>query len=78
MGKPASTVDANNGLMSSADLNKAIKDNYAYNGWNAGIMFWQFTSDINGTFTNEVAAGVLGTNPSYTISKPSTTTTPTT
>jgi hypothetical protein len=80
LGKPASTVDANNGLMSSADLNKAIKDNYAYNRWNAGIMFWQFTSDINGTFTKEVAAGVLSPNPSFTassaISKPSTPTTP--
>jgi hypothetical protein len=52
LGKPATTIDASNGWMSAADLNKAIKDNYAVSGWKAGIMLWQFTSDINGTFTN--------------------------
>ena len=59
LGKPATTADGNNGWMSAADLNKAIKDNYAYNGWKTGIMFWQFTSDINGTFCNDVAQGVI-------------------
>jgi len=62
--------------MSAADLNQAIKDNYAYNGWNAGIMFWQFTSDIDGTFTNQVADGILTSKPSSPINKPVTPTQP--
>ena len=70
LGKPATTADASNGWMSAADLNQAIKDNYAYNGWNAGIMFWQFTSDIDGSFTNQVADGVLTSKSSLPISKP--------
>lgn len=59
LGKPAQTSDGNNGWMSAADLNKAIVDNYAYNGWNAGIMFWQFIHDLDGSFCNAVGAGVI-------------------
>lgn len=58
LGKPAGTADANNGWMSAADLNSAIKQ-YG-NGWTGGIMFWQFTSDLDGSFCNGVTAGVLG------------------
>jgi chitinase len=59
LGKPATPADGNNGWMSAAALNKAITDNYAYNGWKTGIMFWQFTSDINGTFCNDVGQGII-------------------
>jgi chitinase len=59
LGKPATTADGNNGWMSAADLNAAIKAAYAYNGWNTGIMFWQFTSDLDGSMCNNSTAGVF-------------------
>lgn len=59
IGKPASTIDANNGWMSAADLNAAIAKNYAYNGWKTGLMFWQFTSDITGSFMNAAGKGYI-------------------
>jgi hypothetical protein len=48
IGKPATGGDANNGWMSGADINSAIAANYPYNGWKTGIMFWQYSSDLNG------------------------------
>jgi hypothetical protein len=67
LGKPATTADGNNGWMSAAELNKAITDNYAYNGWKTGIMFWQFTSDIDGSFCSAVAQGVLTETPKVVV-----------
>ena len=78
LGKPATTADGSNGWMSAADLNKAITDNYAYNGWNGGVMFWQFTSDIDGTFASKVAAGVLTSTTTNKPNKPVTPTQPVT
>jgi chitinase len=59
LGKPPTTADANNGWMSADVLNKAILDNYAYNGWKTGIMFWQLTSDADGSFCNAVGKGLI-------------------
>jgi chitinase len=59
LGKPAMTADANNGWMPAGVLNSAIIANYPYNGWKAGIMFWQFTHDLDGSFCNDVSAGIL-------------------
>ena len=78
LGKPATTADGSNGWMSAADLNQAITDNYAYNGWNGGVMFWQFTSDIDGTFASKVAAGVLTSTTTNKPNKPVTPTQPVT
>lgn len=58
LGKPVTTKNAHSGWMSATDLNNAIKANYAYNGWNTGVMFWQFKSDLDGSFCNAVLAGV--------------------
>ncbi len=62
LGKPVTTKNARSGWMSSTDLNNAIKANFPYNGWNTGVMFWQFKSDMNGSFCNAVWAGVQGQN----------------
>lgn len=59
LGKPPTTADASNGWMSAADLNKAIADNYPYNGWKTGIMFWQLTSDSDGAYCNNVGKGFI-------------------
>lgn len=58
LGKPVTTKNAHSGWMSSTDLNNAIKANLPYNGWNTGVMFWQFKSDLNGAFCNAVLAGI--------------------
>jgi chitinase len=59
LGKPATAADGNNGWMAADVLNQAIVDNYAYNGWNTGIMFWQFTHDLDGSYCNAVGKGVI-------------------
>lgn len=50
VGKPASTADANAAsFMSASSIGDALVANFKYNGWKAGIMFWQYSSDPNGT-----------------------------
>lgn len=48
LGKPATGGDGNNGWMSAADINSAIAANYPFSGWKTGVMFWQYSSDLNG------------------------------
>ena len=59
MGKPATTIDAGGGYMAAPDIGKAAADNYLFNGWRAGIMFWQYSSDPNGTLINQAITPLL-------------------
>lgn len=59
IGKPASTGDASNSYMLPSDINAAIAANYPYNGWKTGIMFWQYSSDLNGSICSQAAAFLL-------------------
>lgn len=50
IGKAATLNDADTvSFMTAQQINKAIIDNYPFNKWRAGLMFWQFFSDPNGT-----------------------------
>lgn len=59
IGKPATTIDATNGWMPADALNAAITQNYAFNGWNTGLMFWQYSSDLTGSFMNAAGKGII-------------------
>jgi chitinase len=59
LGKPAVSKDAHNGLIDAATLNQAIIDNYAYNGWNTGLMYWQYIHDLDGAICAQAGAGVI-------------------
>ena len=59
LGKPAIKQDAHSGLMDPATLNKAIRDNYVYNGWNAGLMYWQYIDDLDGSICAKAGAGII-------------------
>lgn len=59
IGKPASTGDASNSYMLPSDINAAIAANYPYNGWKTGIMFWQYSSDLDGSICRTAAAFLL-------------------
>lgn len=59
IGKPASTGDASNSYMLPSDINAAIAANYPYNGWKTGIMFWQYSSDLDGSICKTAAAFLL-------------------
>lgn len=49
VGKPATTADGGAGYMSGSSIGDALVANYRFNGWMAGVMFWQYSSDPNGT-----------------------------
>lgn len=59
LGKPAVSKDAHSGLMDPATLNNAIVDNFAYNGWNTGLMYWQYIHDLDGAICNQAGQGVI-------------------
>jgi hypothetical protein len=59
VGKPVTTSDANNAWMSAASLSDALVANYHYNGWRAGVMFWQFSSDVKGSFCSGAISALL-------------------
>lgn len=59
LGKPAISKDAHSGLVDAATLNQAIRDNYAYNGWNTGLMYWQYIHDLDGAICAKAGAGVI-------------------
>jgi hypothetical protein len=43
--------------MSAQSLSDAFVANYKYNGWYAGVMFWQYSSDRNGSIcSNSITA----------------------
>lgn len=59
VGKPATTSDAGGGFMNISDIGKAAADNYKFNGWKAGIMFWQYSSDANGTLISQAITPLM-------------------
>ena len=59
VGKPATTADAGGGYMNIGDIGKAASDNYRFNGWKAGIMFWQYSSDANGTLMSQAITPLM-------------------
>jgi hypothetical protein len=59
IGKPASPGDASNSYMVPSEINNAISSNYPYNGWKTGIMFWQYSSDLNGAICSTAAAFLM-------------------
>jgi hypothetical protein len=55
------TSDATNtGYMSASSLSAAFVANYKFNGWRAGFMIWQYSSDINGTICSNVMSALMG------------------
>ena len=55
LGKPGSTNDVyNTGYVRPRDLVEFLVRGNRELGWNAGVMFWQFHSDQNGTIINEL------------------------
>lgn len=49
IGKPVTAGDAaNTGVVDHADLGKWISDAYAKDHWYAGVMYWQYASDVGG------------------------------
>lgn len=59
LGKPATHFNAKSGIIDPAVLNQAIIDNYAYNQWSTGIMFWQYSYDLDGAICDQVGKGVI-------------------
>lgn len=59
IGKPASPGDASNSYMLPSDINNAIQINYPFNGWKTGVMFWQYSSDMDGSICRAAAAFLL-------------------
>lgn len=49
VGKPATTAGGGAGFMSASSIGDALVANYKFNGWMAGVMFWQYSLDPNGT-----------------------------
>jgi len=45
--------------MNIVDIGKAAANNYIFNGWKAGIMFWQYSSDANGTLISQAITPLL-------------------
>lgn len=49
IGKPVTQGDAaNTGLVDHNDLGKWISQAYSQNHWFAGVMYWQYSSDLTG------------------------------
>jgi chitinase len=61
LGKPAIKQDAHSGYMDAATLNAAIVANFPYNGWNTGLMYWQYVDDLDGAICNAAGKGVITT-----------------
>ena len=53
LGKPGSRYDVHNtGYVKAIDLYQYIVRGSRELGWNTGVMFWQYSSDWNGTISN--------------------------
>lgn len=49
IGKPVTQADAaNTGLVDHNELGRWISQAYTQNHWFAGVMYWQYVSDVNG------------------------------
>jgi hypothetical protein len=50
IGKPATQSDAmNTGIVDHVQFGQWIAQAYSQKKWYAGVMYWQYYSDINGT-----------------------------
>lgn len=60
VGKPATTADvySPSSYMSATDLNASLVAAYSYNQFKTGLMFWQFSSDPNGTIVAKAMSGL--------------------
>lgn len=59
VGKPVNQNDATNtGWMNHSTLAEAVKRAYEEGKWSGGVMFWQYSSDMNGTAIYTVAGSV--------------------
>ena len=62
VGKPATPADASNtGYMNQTALGHAVTRAVQESTWRAGVMFWQFYSDSNGTILDAVIKGLKST-----------------
>lgn len=89
VGKPATQNDASNtGTVSTIDLGNWCVRAYQEFNWAAGVMFWQYKSDADGTLMNNAASALMkaanitpipidNTIPDNTITPPAPTPTPT-
>ncbi len=60
VGKPATTADAAPGsYMSASSISSALVANHKYNGWQAGVMFWQYSSDPNGVICSTAISALM-------------------
>ena len=60
VGKPATQADASNtGIVNSVDLGNWCVRAYQELNWTAGVMFWQYKSDANGTIINNAAGQLI-------------------
>lgn len=60
VGKPATVADASSGsYMTASSISSAILANYQFNGWQTGVMFWQYSSDPNGTIISDAITPLL-------------------
>lgn len=60
VGKPAAQIDVmNTGLVSPADLGAWTARAFNELGWYAGVMFWQYKSDLNGSVINAAASTLI-------------------
>jgi chitinase len=57
VGKPVTAADADNtGFIPVANFLQILQQAVNQTSWRAGLMDWEFSSDINGTWINELAA----------------------
>jgi hypothetical protein len=64
--------------MTASSLSDAFVANYKYNGWKAGVMFWQYSSDPNGTICSGAITPLLNLLSSTNTNSTNSTTTNTT
>ena len=60
VGKPAAQADAmNTGLVTPSDLGAWTSRAYSELGWYAGVMFWQYRSDLAGTVVSTATSNLV-------------------
>jgi hypothetical protein len=74
VGKGATTADAGTGYMTAQALSAAFVAAYQFNKWCTGVMFWQYSSDPNGTILSQSISSLLSLVGSTIITTPTNTT----
>lgn len=63
VGKPVTPSDAGNtGYIDKTDFAAFVKQAKKTYKWDAGVMFWQFVSDVNGETIKTVLKGLKNSN----------------